>query len=111
MRLRIAGVHAKQIAREDGRLIAARAGAHFQKDIAVVMRILGNQQALQLEFFGQDARIQVGQLFLAHGPGGRVVIGGQFVRNGRVAFERDEAPIAADQRSSSLEYSIESSRN
>ncbi len=36
-----------QVAGEDGRLIAAGAGAHFQVDVALVARILGQQQQRQ----------------------------------------------------------------
>src|ERR1700709_2506983 len=38
--LGIARVHAKQVTREDGGLIAARAGTYLEKDIAVIVRIL-----------------------------------------------------------------------
>ena len=41
--LRIARVHAEQVAGEDRRLVAAGAGAHFQVDVAFVARVLGDQ--------------------------------------------------------------------
>ena len=78
LRFGVAGIHAKQIARKDGSLIAARTGANLEKDVAVIMRILGHQQALQLEFLAQETRIQLGQLLFAHRAGRRVFVGRQF---------------------------------
>jgi hypothetical protein len=97
----ITRVHAKQVAGKDGGLVAAGAGADFQEDIAVVMRILGHQQALQLEFFGGDPRREVGELFLAHGPCLRVLARRQLASEAEVALERYEASIALDERAQS----------
>src|SRR5277367_2240505 len=97
--LGIAGVHAEQIAGEQCRLIAAGSGADFQKDIAVVMRILRNQQALQLELFAQDAGVQLRKFLLAQILGGGIGILGQFMRDCGVSLERDETAIAIDQGS------------
>ena len=79
-------------------LIAAGAGAHLQEDVAVVLRILRHQQTLQLEFLGRDARRQVGEFFLAQLLGGGVLVRREFAGDRQVAFERDEAPVALDQR-------------
>ena len=46
--LAIARVHAQQVAREEGRFVAARARADFEKGVARVVRVFGQQQALQL---------------------------------------------------------------
>ena len=45
---RVAHVHAQQVAGEQRRLGAAGAGAHLDKDIALVVRVARQQQALQL---------------------------------------------------------------
>src|SRR5258708_556255 len=97
----ITRVHAEQVAGKDGSLVAAGAGADFQEDIAVVVRILRHQQALQLEFLGRDARRELGELFLAHGLGLRVRTRRQLAGEARVALERYEAPVAFDQRAQS----------
>ena len=88
LRFRIARIHAEQIAGEDRRLVAAGAGAHLEEDVAVVVRILRNEQALQLEFFGGDARRQLRQLFLHC----------ELARDGGICFEGDETAVALDQR-------------
>ena len=90
----VAGIHAKEIARKNGSLIAARAGAHFQENVVVVVRVFGNQKTLQLEFLAQDARGQIRELFLAHRSGRRIFIGGQFLGSGGIALECEEASIA-----------------
>src|SRR4051812_8877629 len=41
-------VHAKEVAREERRLVAARAGAHLDEHIAIVVRILRQKRLLQL---------------------------------------------------------------
>ena len=61
----IARIHAKQIAGENRRLIAARARAHFQVDVAVVARILRQQQLRELFFLALQPRVETGQLFAA----------------------------------------------
>src|ERR1700733_1935694 len=98
LRFGIAGVHAKQIPGEYGGLIAAGSGANLQEYVAVVLRVLRDQQALQLEFLGRDAGGEVGEFVLAHAPGREVLVRGQLVGNAQVAFERREAPIALDER-------------
>ena len=51
----VAGVHAEQVAGEQRRFVAAGAGADFEEDVAVVVRILGHEQPLQLQLLGVDA--------------------------------------------------------
>ena len=43
-------VHAEQIAGKQGGLVAARAGADFDDDVAIVHRVLGQQRDLELLF-------------------------------------------------------------
>ena len=50
----------------------------------------GHQQALQLEFLGQQTRIQVGQFLLAHGPGGRSLSAASSRAVADVALEREK---------------------
>jgi hypothetical protein len=47
---REARVHAEQIAGENRRLVAARAGADLEKDVALVVRVLRQQHFLQVGF-------------------------------------------------------------
>src|SRR5258707_14737228 len=63
--LGVARVHPKQVARKNGGFVAARAGADFQENIALVVRVLWHQQVLQLEFLAQEARSQLRQFLLA----------------------------------------------
>ena len=44
--LEVFRVHPKQVAREDGRLVAARPAANFHQNIALVFRIFGNEEQL-----------------------------------------------------------------
>ncbi len=44
----VARVHARQVAREQGGFVAARAGADFDEGVALVVGVFGQQQALQL---------------------------------------------------------------
>lgn len=80
-----ARVHAQQVAGEEGRFITARAGADFHEDVAVVVRIFRQQQALQFAFerrhpfargpdlvFGKGLHVGIGQQLLG---GGDVFLG------------------------------------
>ncbi len=60
--LGVACVHPKQVAREDRGLVAAGAGADFEKDIRVVLRILGHQELREFEPLGCDARLEFAHL-------------------------------------------------
>ena len=89
--LGVAGVHAEQVAGEQGGFVATGAGPHFQEQVGFVARILGHQQQGQLLvehrqallgggnfLLGQFAQLGVG----AHGLGGLQValglgVGGQ----------------------------------
>jgi hypothetical protein len=53
----IARIHAEQVAGENRRLVATGAGADFEKHVAPVIRVLGQQHALQVAF-------QLDQFFL-----------------------------------------------
>jgi hypothetical protein len=68
------------------------------------MRVLRNQQALQFELLALDARIQIREFLFAQTLGGGVGILSQFVRDRRIALERDEAAIAFDQGPQSGEF-------
>ena len=59
-------VHAKKIAGENRRLVAAGGGADFEKDIAVVVRVLRQQQGLDLGFQFFNKLPGFRHLFLCH---------------------------------------------
>ena len=63
----ITGVHAQQIPRKQGRFIATRASADFQKRVTGVVGVFGQQHALQLRFNCQNGRLCAGNFFLCHG--------------------------------------------
>ena len=48
--LSVARIHAKQIASKNGGFITAGAGANFKEDVAPIIRILGQEHALQVFF-------------------------------------------------------------
>ena len=75
--LGVARVHAKEVTGEQRRLVAAGTSADFQKDIALVAGVLGQQQLLQFVFnlrqprlgrhhlgFGEFAHFRVGEHLL-----------------------------------------------
>ncbi len=62
----VAAVHAEQVAGEDRRLVAAGAGAHFDKAGAFVVRIFRQQQHLQLLLQPLALGARLLQLFLRH---------------------------------------------
>ena len=72
-----AGVHAVQVASEDGRFVAAGAGADLQEDVAFVVRIDGNEQPAQ---FALDAAKPFAQL--------RGVLLGEFADRGVVVRQQ-----------------------
>src|SRR5271168_3877764 len=77
--LGIARVHPEQIACEQRRLVASRSGADLQEYVAVVVRVLRHQQALQLELLPRDARNYFRKFFFAETPGRGIRIRRQFV--------------------------------
>ncbi len=62
----VAAVHAEEIAGEDRRLVAAGAGAHFDKAGAFVIRVFRQQQDLQLLLKPLALFARLLQLFLRH---------------------------------------------
>ena len=60
-------IETEQITGEDRRLIAPRPGADFQITVVVILRILGQQQDLQLLLDQLDGRLGFGELLLGHG--------------------------------------------
>ena len=57
-------VHAEQLAGEERRLVAAGAGADFEDDVLLVVRVLRYEQNLQLGDQGVAPRVQRLELFL-----------------------------------------------
>ena len=68
----IAGVQAQQITGEQRGFVAARASADFQKRVACVVWVFGQQHALQLRFQRGHACAAVRQFLLRHGLHRRV---------------------------------------
>ena len=67
--LGVLAVHAEQLGGEQRRLVAARAGADFEHDVLVVVRILRDQQHLELgdqRVAPRDERFQLFLRELAH---------------------------------------------
>ena len=76
-RLAVAAVHAEEIAGKEGRLVAARAGADFEKRVALVGRVGGEKGEKNRLLGGGDLLLEGGNLLLGHfaelGVGGGVV--------------------------------------
>ena len=66
LRLDVFGVHAQQVAGEDGRLVAARATADLHDGVLRVLRVFGDQQQFDLLFHLLDGRFQFGDLAACH---------------------------------------------
>ncbi len=64
--LGVARIHAEQVAGEDRRLVAAGTGTDFQEHVAPVVRVLGQQHALQIGFQGFELRLGLGHFLLGH---------------------------------------------
>jgi hypothetical protein len=60
-------VHAQQVLGEEGSLVAAGAGADLQKDVAVVLVLVGNQHDLHPFGQGVQLRLSLFHLLLGHG--------------------------------------------
>ena len=65
--LGVAGVHAQQVACEQGRFVATGARADFQISVARVLRVFGQQHALQLGLQRGDVALGLGNLFSGQG--------------------------------------------
>jgi hypothetical protein len=82
--LGIARVHAKEIAGEERRLVAAGARAHLDEEVAIVVRILRQQRLLQLGFQALHGGARGLQLFVGERLHRRV--GRHVACGGRVAL-------------------------
>ena len=86
-------VHAGQVGGKQGRFVAPGASADFDEGRALVVRVLGQQHALQLGFQLRHFGLAAGDFFLRHF--GHVGVGGHILRGGEVAFALLEAGPAA----------------
>ncbi len=93
--LGIARVHAEQVAGEERRLVAAGAGAHLEEQVALVVRVLGQQLLLQLRLELLHRRARALQLLLGVALHRRV--GRQVPGLLRVALRLAEALVQVDQ--------------
>ena len=89
----VAGVHAREVAGKQGRFIAAGAGADFHEGVAFVVRVFGQQQALQFVFQLLQLLIGAGDFFLGHL--GHIGVIEQLVRGGAVGLALLVAGVAA----------------
>ena len=92
MRLGEARVHAQQVAGEDARLVAARAGADLDEDVLVVVRVARQHQLLQLRFERRRAARAAPRRFFfgQRGQLGIALVGAQRVVLGDLAQQRAE---------------------
>ena len=67
LRFAVARVHAEDLGREQGGLVAAGAGADFEHHVLVVVGIFGQQQDLELLFELKLLRLQLRHLLFGHG--------------------------------------------
>ncbi len=79
---RVAGVHAQQVAGKDGGFIAAGAGTHFKVDVALVTRVLRQQQQGEILLVPGQQRFQVAHFLFTHFAHGRIAIGGELAGRG-----------------------------
>ena len=104
-------IHAKQVAREQGRFVAARAAAHLDENVALVVRIDRQQRALQISLQRFHARPR--RLHLVVGERLQVGIGEHVLRGGQITLallplaiqrhDRRDFGMLARQRAKSIE--------
>src|SRR5262245_2893144 len=83
----IARVHAVEVAGEDRRLVATGAGPHLEEYVALIARILRQQQAAQLELFGIERASEQCELFATERPQAGVGVRLQLARRLHIALE------------------------
>ncbi len=91
-----AGVHAQQVACEQRRFVATRAGADLEKDVASIVGILGQQCALELVCEARQVLFGAGELLGGHLR--HVGVGEHFAGSVQVALALQEALVALDHR-------------
>ena len=76
-----------QVARKNGRFIAARAGAHLKINVALITRVDRHQQQAQGALMFQQYPLQTPLFFFAHVAHIRVGIVGQFGCGSQFLFQ------------------------
>src|SRR6266851_1937122 len=99
--LRVARVHAEQVAGEERRLVAAGPRAYLEEDVALVVRIARQQQLLQLRF--ERGEPLASGLDLAFRVASHLGVGEQLLRFGDVLLG---VAILAEQLDDGLELSV-----
>ena len=89
LQLGVALVHAEEIAGEQGRLVAAGAGAHFQDGRGVLVLVLGRQHQSEVAF--QDRQLVIQGLDLVLDHVGHLGIGGHDVQLGALGAQLGQA--------------------
>ncbi len=86
-RFGVPGIHAEQVAGEDGGFVAAGAGADFEIDVALVVRVRRDQRLLQLQLQRVVLFFERGQFFLAQLADPGIAVAGHFPRSGHVRVD------------------------
>ena len=73
--LRVAQVQSEQLRREEARLVAAGAGADLEDDVLLVVRVLRDEEELELLLGGLEPRAELRELLLRHLAEVRVLLG------------------------------------
>ena len=89
----VARVHARQVARKQGRLVAPGAGPDFQEGVACVVGVLRQQQALQFVFELLQLGFAAGDFVLRHL--GHVGVLQHLAGTGQVGLALEPAGVAA----------------
>ena len=84
--LGVAGIHAEQVAGEDRRLVPAGARADLEEHVAVVVRVLGEQQLLQRGLQGLGLLGGAVEFVLRHGAHLGIVLAQHVLRRGDVVL-------------------------
>ena len=96
--LGVARVHAEQVAGEDRGFVAAGAGADLEEDVAVVARVLRDEQPRELERLGLEPGVHVLQFLLGERAHLGVGAARQLLRGGALRLEAAEGAEARRDR-------------
>ena len=96
--LGVAAVHAQQIARKDGGLVAAGTRTDFEVNVTTVARIGRHQKPSQREFLGGRSPFEAARFFLAERTHFRVMVAFKRPGCGELALEASKRLITLGKR-------------